>query len=262
MQDSPGIYNVQYVNCFPGTLREGGAPFVTTNWSVVGDCASDGKEAEASLTQLCRDYWPPLYSFVRRRGYSPADAQDLVQGFFAAFLKTKAYAKTDRSMGKFRSFMLASLKHYLANAWDRERALKRGGGREFVLLEPQMEAAENLYASGLDNPTLDEEQHYEERWAETLVACALARLETEFGDGLKVRIFRELKPFLCGGVDLPNQEDIARRLKMPINTLRSHLSRLRARYAQILHEEVARTIGKRDDVDEELRHFRRILMER
>jgi RNA polymerase sigma factor (sigma-70 family) len=247
------------VKAVPGTLRGGGAPFATTHWSAIAACALDSDAAQAALTQLCRDYWPPLYSFVRRRGHPPADAQDLVQGFFAYILETKAYAQADRQKGKFRTFMAASLKHYIANAWDRDRALKRGGDREFVLLD--MEAVETLYASEPAATMLDEEQHYEERWAAALVACALARLTAEFGEGPKARLFGELKPFLYGGVNLPSQEEIARRLEMPITTLRSHLSRLRARYGALLREEVARTIGSADDVDEELRHFRKILIE-
>ena len=97
--------------------------------------------SHAALSRLCRDYWPPLYSFVRRRGYAPADAQDLVQGFFACFLRSKAYMHAERAKGKFRSFLLASLKHYMANVWDREHALKRGGDYEFVLLDTEVEAA-------------------------------------------------------------------------------------------------------------------------
>ena len=142
----------------PGTLQDGGAPFLTTHWSVVAACSDlTTGAAHAALTQLCRDYWPPLYSFVRRRGYSRADAQDLVQGFFAYLLQSKAYAQTDRNKGKFRSFLLASLKHYLSDVWDRERALKRGGDHEFVLLD-EMDAAETLYASESVAATLDEEQ--------------------------------------------------------------------------------------------------------
>ena len=250
------------MKAIPGTLQDGGASFVTTHWSVIAACTSASNEgAQAALTQLCRDYWPPLYSFVRRRGYSPADAQDLVQGFFASFLQNKAYAQTDRQKGKFRTFMVASLKHYMANAWDRERALKRGGDREFVLLGEEMEAVETLYASEPAATLLAEEQHYEQCWAAALVTCALARLGTEFDDEPKGRLFGELKPFLCGGERLPSQEEIAQRLEMPINTLRSHLSRLRARYGDLLRDEVARTIGSVDDVDEELRHFRKILTE-
>ncbi len=124
-----------------------------------------------------------------------------------------------------------------------------------------MEPVESLYASEPDDWTRDEEQRYEQSWAAALVACALARLGKEFGDGTKVRLFGELKPFLCGGVGLPSQGEIARQLEMPFNTLRSHLSRLRTRYGELLREEVARTIGSADDVDEELRHFRKILTE-
>lgn len=253
------------MNATPGTLRDGGAPFGTTHWSVVGACGDKGKMAPgascAALTQLCRDYWPPLYSFVRRRGHAPADAQDLVQGFFAYFLKNKAYMQAERTKGKFRSFMLASLKHYMANAWDREHALKRGGDHEFVLLDSEVEAAEARHMSEPATTASDDEQAYEQRWANTLVDCALAHLGEEFSDVAKAPLFRELKPFLCGGVGLPSQVEVAARLEMPIGTLRSHLLRLRLRYAELLREEVARTIGTADDVDEELRHFRKILTE-
>ena len=253
------------MNATPGTLRDGGAGFGATHWSVVGACRDDGAMApdasSAALAQLCRDYWPPLYSFVRRRGYVPADAQDLVQGFFAYFLKSKAYRQAERTKGKFRSFMLASLKHYMANAWDREHALKRGGDHEFVLLDSEIEAVEAFYVCVPATAASDDEQAYEQRWADALVACALARLSEEFSGPAKASLFRELKPFLCGGAGLPSQIEVAARLEMPIGTLRSHLLRLRVRYAELLREEVARTIGSADDVDEELRHFRKILTE-
>jgi DNA-directed RNA polymerase specialized sigma24 family protein len=150
------------VKPIPGTLQEGGAPFRTTHWSVIADCALGDEHGARALEELCRDYWPPLYSFARRRGYSSADAQDLVQGFFASFLGKKGYEQSDRRKGKFRTFMLASLKHYMANVWHREHALKRGGDREFVLLQEEMESAEKLYAGEALNPMLDEEQHYEQ----------------------------------------------------------------------------------------------------
>ena len=244
----------------PGTLQGGGASFRTTHWSVISDCWRADEHGSEALARLCRDYWPPLYSFVRRRGYSPSDAQDLVQGFFSGFLQNKAYAGADCGKGKFRSFLLASIKNYIANAWDRQRALKRGGGCEFVLLEEDMEAVESLYASEPASPVLDEERHYEESWANALVACAFARLGLEYEEGGKRNLFEELKPFLRGGVGLPSQKEIAQRLDVPINTLRSHLSRLRARYGELLRGEVARTIGRNDDLDEELRHFRKTLI--
>jgi RNA polymerase sigma-70 factor (ECF subfamily) len=249
------------VKGIPGTLQDSGAVFATTHWSVVAACAYGSEMADAALARLCRDYWPPLYSFVRRRGYSSADAQDLVQGFFAYLLQSKAYAQTNRRKGKFRSFLLASLKHYIADVWDRERALKRGGNYEFVLLDEKINAVETLCAreSRCVGMTLDEEQQYEQSWAAALVARALGRIEAEFGNEHKTRLFGALKPFLTGGVGLPSQEKVARRLDMPVETLRSHLSRLRARYRELLREEVARTIGVAEDVDEELHHLCRIL---
>lgn len=215
-------------------------------------------QADAALAQLCRDYWPPLYSFVRRREFSPTDAQDLVQGFFADFLKRKAYAQTDRRKGKFRSFMLASLKHYMADVWDREQAIKRGGKQEFVLLDDEVHAVEDGCGKH-STALLNEDHEYERRWAAALVTRAVRSLETEFSQGAKARLFSELKPFITGGTGLLSQQDVAERLGIPIDTLRSHLSRMRARYRELLREEVARTIALTDDVDEELRHLRKIL---
>jgi RNA polymerase sigma factor (sigma-70 family) len=247
------------VKGIPGTLQEGGAAFPTTHWSVVAACTSDDKAAEAALAQLCRDYWPPLYTFARRRGYSPGDAQDLVQGFFAHLLQSKAYAHTERRKGKFRSFLLAAFKNYMADVWDRARALKRGGDYEFVLLDEEIDAVEKLYSQRPVAIAVDEEQQYEKAWAAALVARALGRIQAEFDNGPKERLFSGLKPFLTGGVGLPSHNEVASRLDMPVDTLRSHLSRLRARYRELLREEVARTIDVTEDVDEELRHLCRIL---
>lgn len=246
--------SVDGVKALPGTLQSGGVVFATTRWSVVAGC----REGDAAVAQLCRDYWPPLYSFVRRRGYASADAQDLVQGFFSHFLRKKIYCQTESGRGKFRSFLLASLKNYLADVWEKERTAKRGGDREIVLLNDELHAVEQLHAS--ETATLDEEQLYEQRWAVALVSRALENLASEFRAGKKEEIFRELKPLVAGGSDLPKQEEIAARLEMPIETLRSHLSRLRVRYRDLLRQEVARTIGFADDVDEELRQLTRILI--
>jgi RNA polymerase sigma factor (sigma-70 family) len=229
------------VKAVPGTLQDVGAPFVTTHWSVIAACSDlSSAAAHARLAQLCRDYWPPLYSFVRRPGFDRADAQDLVQDFFAFLLQSKAYAQTDRTKGKFRSFLLASLKHYLADLWDREHALKRGGQHEFVILEEEMEVAETLYGNDSVAASLDEEQDYERRWAATVMTQALERLSSEFVNGPKTQLFNGLRPFLTGGIGLPSQEETAARLEMPVETLRSQLSRLRVRCREVWREEVAR----------------------
>jgi RNA polymerase sigma-70 factor (ECF subfamily) len=247
------------VKGIPGTIQDGGAGFATTHWSVVAACACESETADAALAQLCCDYWPPLYTFARRRGYSPADAQDIVQGFFAYLLQSKAYARTDPMKGKFRSFLLASFKNYMSDVWDHARALKRGGDYEFVVLDQEIDAIETLYSRETIAMTLTEEQQYEWNWAAALVARALERIRAEFANGPKAHLFGALKPFLTGGVDLPSHQSVARQLDMPIDTLRSHLARLRTTYRQFVREEVARTIGPADDVDEELRHLRRIL---
>ncbi len=233
-------------------------PFATTHWSVIAACAGEDDSAEsahAALTQLCRDCWPPLYSFVRRRGYQPQDAQDLVQGFFGQFLGNKAYAQIDCRKGKFRSFLLASLKHYMADVWDRERALKRGGGHEFVILDEEIDQAETQWVHDSSGVMMDEERQYEQRWAAALVGRALQRLSADYQTESKRQLFTALKPFLCGGSGLPTQEKIAVDLHMPIETLRSHLSRMRARYRELLRDEVTRTVSEGDDVDAELRHL-------
>jgi RNA polymerase sigma factor (sigma-70 family) len=215
------------------------------------------------LARLCSDYWPPLYTFARRRGYNPADAQDLVQAFFAYLLGNKGYAQADRRQGKFRSFLLASFKNYMANTRDREQALKRGGDCEFVLLDEELDRIEALYTPpecqcvGVD---LDEERQYDQLWAAALVTRALERIEAESSKTRKMRLFRGLKPFLTGGVGLPTQEETAKQLEMPVQTLRSHLSRLRARYRELLREEVAKTISAAEDVDEELHYLYKVLI--
>ena len=247
------------VKGIPGTIQDGGAAFPTTHWSVVAACAGENETADAALSQLCRDYWPPLYTFARRRGYGPADAQDIVQGFFVHLLQSKAYARTNPMKGRFRTFLLASLKNYMSDVWDRTHALKRGGGYEFVLLDNEIDEIEALYSRETAATSLSEEQQYERSWAAALVSCALERIRTEFNSGAKANLFSALKPFLTGGVGLPSQDLVAKELDMPIDTLRSHLSRLRALYREFVRQEVARTIGPSDDVDEELRHLRAIL---
>jgi RNA polymerase sigma-70 factor (ECF subfamily) len=247
------------VKGIPGTLQEGGAGFGTTRWSIVEACADEDEMAASALSRLCRDYWPPLYTFARRRGHGSSDAQDMVQGFFAYLLQSKAYRRTDRRKGKFRSFLIASFKNYMADTWDREHAVKRGGNGEFALLNEETDAVEALYAQGQAGVALTDEQQYERDWALALVARALKRLEAEHESGSKLRLFEWLKPFLTGGAGLPSHEEVARQVHMPVETLRSHISRLRAHYRVLLREEVARTIGVAEDVDEELRQLCRIL---
>ena len=194
----------------PGTLQEGGANFATTHWSVVAQSAlTDVPEAANALAQLCEIYWPPIYSFIRRRGYRPADAQDLTQSFFAFFLRTKAYARADRLHGKFRSFLLASVKNFLSDDWDRDQAIRRGGGYQLVSLD--QETAEAFY----DAPSASDstaEHLFELRWAKSLTSGALDSLRQELQTEGKLKLFEQLKNFLTGGSVLPSYDEASARI--------------------------------------------------
>jgi DNA-directed RNA polymerase specialized sigma24 family protein len=237
----------------PGTLQEGGASFATTHWSVVAQSAlTDVPEATSALARLCETYWPPVYSFVRRRGYPPPEAQDLTQSFFAFFLRTKAYARTDKLQGKFRSFLLASVKNFLADNWDREQAIRRGRDYQFVPLDQQV--AETFYdASSASDSTA--ERLFELRWAKSLTAGALDSLRQELQAEGKINIFEELKNFLIGGSVLPSYDEASARMGLPRATVKTHVHRLRQRYREIVRREVARTVSSPHEIDEELRYL-------
>jgi RNA polymerase sigma-70 factor (ECF subfamily) len=197
-------------------------------------------------------YWPPIYSFIRRRGYAPPDAQDLTQGFFAFFLRTKAYARTDHLRGKFRSFLLASVKNFLADNWDREQAIRRGRDYQFVSLD--RETGETFYdaASAADSTA---ESLFELSWAKSLTAGALKSLREELQAEGKAKLFEELKSFLIGGTVLPSYDEASARMGLPRATVKTHVHRLRQRYREIVRREVARTVSSPHEIDEELRYL-------
>jgi len=236
--------------------------FAPTHWSVVvaaGESQADPKIAQTALAQLCQTYWTPLYTFVRSRGYAVHDAQDLTQSFFAYLIEKKIYARADRQKGKFRSFLLASLKNFLADAYDREQTLKRGGARDFLpLKEQQVDEAESLFQTHSD--AIGEDRIFERSWAEALVAAGLQRLSADYKTEGKEKLFQELKIFLTGGAEpLPRYADLAERLRTIESTLRSHITRLRARYREALRAEVRRTVETEAEVDGELRELLRVL---
>jgi DNA-directed RNA polymerase specialized sigma24 family protein len=245
------------VKATPGTLQDGGASFATTHWSVVAQSAlTDVPEAANALAQLCKMYWPPIYSFIRRRGYTPSDAQDLTQSFFAFFLRTKAYARTDPLHGKFRSFLLASVKNFLSDNWDRDQAIRRGGGYQFVSLD--QETAEAFYdaASASDSPA---EHLFEIRWAKSLTAAALNALREELQVEGKIQLFEQLKDFLIGSSVLPSYDEASARTGLPRATVKTHVHRLRQHYREIVRREVARTVSSPHEIDEELHYLCTIL---
>jgi len=235
--------------------------FSSTRWTIVleaGDSAAASAHAISALSELCQIYWRPLYAFVRRQGYGAEDAQDLTQGFFAHLIETRAYARADPERGRFRSFLLGALKYFVAHARDYDRAQKRGG--HFVLVqldEAALSEAETL-AARFQNWSAD--GVFEHEWAATLLRQALDRLAQEYAVAGKSALFEALKAHLrASAAAVVPYEEIAQRLGRPATTLRSDVSRLRARYRAILREEVSGTVADPRDVDEELRHLREAL---
>jgi DNA-directed RNA polymerase specialized sigma24 family protein len=227
--------------------------FTTTHWSVVlaaGATASPaGTEA---LERLCRTYWYPLYSFVRGKGYSHEEAEDTTQSFFALFVAKHYLRDVAREKGKFRTFLLGSLCHFLANEWDRSQRLKRGGGATHLPLDTV--AAEELY--GREPATSASlEENFDRRWAETLVALALARLRQDFESAGKRDRFDELKPFLLGEPEAEAYAAVADRLGMSEQGVKSAVHRLRRCFREVVREEIAHTVATRAEVDEELRYL-------
>lgn len=251
----------------PATVYGQADPFTATQWSVIvaaSETKLDPESSRAALAQLCHTYWPPLYTYVRARGYPRPDAQDLTQGFFAYLIEHKIYARTDREKGKFRSFLLASFKNFLSDTRDREQTLKRGGGREFVPLhDGQTETAESLLHTHVapgSSSMPAEDRLFERSWAETLVGTALERVAAAYKEEGKENLFAQLQVFLTiGATPLPTYADLAERLGVGESTLRSHVTRLRARYRELLRAEVRRTVNTDAQVDAELRELLRVL---
>ena len=240
-------------------------PFEGTEWSVIlaaGKSQIDPDRARVALAQLCETYWPPLYGYVRGRGYSVHDAQDLTQGFFEHLIEHKIYTRTDREKGKFRSFLLASLKHFLSHAREREQALKRGGGHDFVPLdEARAQEAESLFRThaGMSTIALPEDRIFERTWAETLVATVLDRLRDAYNAEGKQSVFEDFRGFITITESQPTYSEMAAKMAVPESTLRSHVTRLRRRYRDILRSEVRRTVDSEAEVDGELRELLRVL---
>jgi len=223
---------------------------------VIAAGRSDTTHAHEALEKLCRTYCYPLYAFVRRQGHSPADAQDLTQEFFARLIAKKYLGDVDRTKGKFRSFLLASLKHFLANEWDKTRALKRGGSHTFIALDAQ--SAENRYAL---EPSHDvtADKIFERRWALTLLDEVLKRLREEYVADGKTKLFDQLKVTLTGERSSIPYAEIAKPLGMTEGAVKVAVHRLRQHYREQLRAEIANTVASPGEVEEELRHLFAVL---
>lgn len=236
--------------------REGGIGFATTCWTVVLTAQGKSPAAEEALEKLCRTYWWPLYGFVRRQGYSPEEAQDLTQGFFAMLLERRDLDAIRREKGRLRSYLLGSLKNFLAKDHRRAMTIKRGAGRALV---PLQELIERERADLEPADTLSADKIYERRWALTLLEQVLTQLEEEYRISGSSGLFEQLKQLLTDEPDRPSQSKIAHELGMTENAVKQAFSRLRQRYRLLLRKEIAQTVAVPADIDEELRHFISIL---
>jgi len=238
------------------SAQSGAVAFATTHWSVVIAAQGRSPAADVALEKLCRTYWWPLYGFVRRNGYKPEEAQDLTQGFFALLLERRDLDAVRREKGRLRSYLLVSLKNFLAKARRRELTTKRGEGRALVPLHQLLER-ERADLEPADSLTPD--RIFERRWALTLLDQVLTRLEREYESAGNSKLFDSLKEFLSDEPGHRSQAEIATELGMTENAVKQAFHRLRQRYRQILHDEIAQTVAVPGDVEDELRHFISVL---
>jgi RNA polymerase sigma-70 factor (ECF subfamily) len=234
----------------------GGVAFTTTHWSVVLQAQDESPAAQQALEKLCRTYWRPIYSFVRRQGIGPTDAEDLTQGFFAQLLERRDLSAVRKEKGRLRSYMLAALKHFLADERRRVMAIKRGKGDRPIPLE-DLGAGEWMDMEPSDSLTA--ERIYERRWAATVLDRALELLKEEFAKTANAGLFDSLAQLLPGEPGTPSRAEIAKQFGMTENAINQAFHRFRQRYQMLIRQEIAHTVATPADIDEELRHLIAVL---
>ena len=234
----------------------GDAIFSTTNWSVVLEAQGQSSAAQEALEKLCRTYWRPVYSYIRREGTGPEEAEDLTQSFFALLLERRNFDDVRKEKGRLRSYLLTSLKHFLVSEHRRAVTLKRGKGQQPLPLD-ELRAAERSDMEPADHLTA--ERVYERRWALTLMEQVLRRLKNEYDTAGNTELFDSLKQLLADEEEAPSRAEIALRLGMTENAVRQALHRLRHRYQLLLRDEISHTVAIASDVEDELRHLIAVL---
>jgi RNA polymerase sigma-70 factor (ECF subfamily) len=230
-----------------------GTWFTTTHWSLILNAQDTSSPlAAAALEKLCRAYWYPLYVYVRRQGEDDESAKDLAQGFFARLLEKGYLAQAQREKGKFRSFLLTALKHFLSDERDKARAQKRGGGQTLVSLDDST-GQQRYCLEPVDE--MDAEKLFERRWALTLLEQARARLKEEYLESGKSSLYERLKVFEGGDKNGPPYTQVAAEVGLTENGVKSAVFRLRQRYRELVREEVAHTVDSPEEVDGEIRYL-------
>jgi RNA polymerase sigma-70 factor (ECF subfamily) len=255
LQRNPATDDVTSLTAIDGNTHCGAA-FTTTHWSVVLEAQGPTPAAQAALEKLCRTYWRPIYGFVRRQGVGPEEAKDLTQGFFALLLERRDFDAVRQEKGRLRSYLLTSLKHFLTNERNRAMAIKRGEGQQLIPLDDLRERERVGFES---SETLPPDEIYERRWALSVLDQVLARLGDEYRAAGNIRLFDRLQKSLTNEPDRSSPADTAHEFGMTESAVRQASYRLRQRYRQLLHEEIAHTVMAAGDIDDELRHLVAVL---
>jgi RNA polymerase sigma-70 factor (ECF subfamily) len=232
--------------------RSGGFAFATTHWSIVLTAQGESPAAQEALEKLCRVYWRPIYSFVRRQGARPEEAQDLTQGFFALLLERRDLRAVRKEKGRLRSYLLTALKHFLADEHRRAMAIKRGKGERLIPLE-ELRAEERGDMEPSD--PLTAERIYERRWASTLLDRVLSRLEEKYRTRGNTVLFDSFNQLLADEPGVPSHTDIAAQLGMTENAVSQAFHRFRQSYQALLREEIAHTVATPADIESEVRYL-------
>ncbi len=235
-----------------GDVQHGPAAFTTTHWSVVLEAQGESPAAQEALEKLCRTYWRPIYGFVRRQGARSEDAEDLTQGFFALLLERKDLKTVRKEKGRLRSYLLTSVKNFLADESRHAMAVKRGKGQRLIPLE-EIREGERINVERSDRLTAD--QIYERRWAFTVLERVMARLRDEYRSAGNLRFFDQMKKMLMDEPERPSQAQVASEFGMTENAVKQAFYRFRQRYQTLLREEIAHTVAMPGDIEDELRHL-------
>jgi RNA polymerase sigma-70 factor (ECF subfamily) len=226
--------------------------FTTTHWSVVLEAQGESPAAQKALEQLCCTYWRPIFGYVRRKGAGAEDAEDLTQGFFALLLERKDLNTVRKEKGRLRSYLLTSVKNFLADEARHAMAVKRGKGQRLIPLD-EIREREGVDLERSDRLTAD--QIYERRWAFTVLEQVMARLCDEYRSAGNLRFFDQMKKMLMDEPDRPSQAQIAGEFDMTENAVKQAFYRFRQRYQTLLREEIAHTVATPSDIEDELRHL-------
>ncbi len=234
------------------TAVHGPASFTTTHWTTVLQAQGESPAAKEALEKLCRTYWRPIYGFVRRQGAQAEDAEDLTQGFFALLLERRDLNSVRKEKGRLRSYLLTSVKNFLADEARHVMAIKRGKGQRLIPLD-EIRERERINLEHSDRLTA--EQIYERRWAFTVLEQVIARLRDEYRSAGNLRFFEQMKKLLMDEPDRPSQAQVASEFEMTENAVKQAFYRFRQRYQTLLREEIAHTVAMRGDIEDELRHL-------